>query len=211
MIIITPHGGHATVFIWKHVRRLTTRPDVCFGVEPDITKFPKEEHGQEWLRRTGLALIPQHTIEQNLMFCINHKENVLLSGRCSMQLPFLTRNRLEAVCIVRHPIQAYCSFMGNRHPIYAKKFGGYKSEGAIRWWAKMWNNVVGDFIRSGNNIYRFEHMPEDLIGYPELQYCLRDWKKTHKNPGLQNKKLESLMRSLVEDKYKMIYGDTWSK
>jgi hypothetical protein len=87
----------------------------------------------------------------------------------------LTRNAIKAICLIRHPVDAYYSFFHNQHPEIAEIFGGFESIGAIAFWGSMWNNIVKDFHTSNNPVWRYESLRKDNGGLiPKA--ALRDWR-----------------------------------
>lgn len=160
-VITVPHGGHGTVFMSKRIN-LCVRPDTVFGENIDIESYPTPDKDILYYKRCGQHLRLDWTIEKNLVELFSCGRVVLLSGRHSIKLPFLTRNKLKALCIVRNPINAYVSYTKRQHPEHVRRFGGYQTKEAINWWCDLWNHIVSDFVTSGNNIYWFEKMPETL-------------------------------------------------
>ena len=205
-VIISPFGGHGTVFILGRFSSLLRRPDVAFGLDCDCTQYPVRADRMQWLRRSGQQLDYSLTIEENIVNLIMQRKT-FLSGCCSAIKPFLTRNNVRATCIVRHPLHAYVSFMNNRHPNHAMRFGGFNTGGAVQWWSARWKNIIDDFISSGNAILRYEYLQEDdKAGTFARLYS--KWDGTHRNDGLLRGHLETKLKLAVEDRFYKLY-DEW--
>ena len=174
-VISTPHGGHGSVFISKRIN-LCVRPDTVFGEEIDIEARPTPDKNEAYYKRCGVYLRNDWTIEKNLVQLWDCGRVVLLSGRHSVRLPFLTRNKLKAICILRNPINSYVSYTKRQHPEHVRRFGGYNTKEAVNWWCDLWNHIVSDYVTSGSPIYFFEKMPETLP-WPYVNW-LRGWDKT---------------------------------
>jgi len=161
-VVIAPWGGHAT----SHIRRFMDaymRPDVVLGANGDICHMPKPTMQKAWKHRTGTDLDMSITLNDNLVrFIHNSKKPILLSGGVSKFSPFLTINSVKAMCIVRNPVYAYCSMYSRRHPEKAEPFGGIDTKELAIWYTTRWNNIVYDFLESGNPIIRFEHWTDDM-------------------------------------------------
>ena len=213
MIIMTPLGGHGTTYILKRNAGFLKRPDTAFGVRYRCTGLPSEEstrslkvvHAQ-WRYRTNKRLDVSKTIEQNLLDIIDADTNVVLCGSCSSIYPFLTRNKLRALCIVRHPLHAYVSFLKNRHPNHARQFGGFNTEEAVSWWAGMWNSIVQDMLDSGSNIYQYEKLPSDIKRSLRID---KGWDGSYRNHRQLQGYMETKLKLATEDRFYQIYNE-WS-
>ena len=211
MIFIFAEGGSGSVFFSRQVN-VAVRPDTVFGFEPDLKSFPAPAVANAFKKRSGVDLDVTLTIEENLvrMLEIREKEikkHTMLCGRCSQTGKFLTDNKIEATCIVRHPLHSFVSFFSQRHPEHVQHLGGFNTESATRWYAALWSAIVSDFIESGNIIYRFEYMPDEILE-EWLRQSLRHWDNTIRNYDKLNTELEDLLESLVEEPYYALY-DEW--
>ena len=161
-VAIAPWGGHATSLV-RRLMDAHMRPDVVLGASGDICHMPKPTMQKAWKLRTGTDLDMSITLNDNLVNFIHKSEKpILLSGGVSKFSPFLTINSIGAMCIVRNPVYAYCSMYSRRHPEKAEAFGGIDTEKLAIWYTTRWNNIVYDFLESGNPIVRFERWTEDI-------------------------------------------------
>jgi len=210
--IITPMGGHGTTYIHRHIGRCAKRPDTLWGEGLNIEMLPNLKKQKVWAIRTGgHVLSPMKTIEQNLVDMIESCSHwVLLSGWCSMRKMFLTRNKIRAYCIVRHPLHAYVSYFGHRHPNHCRALGGFNTIGAVEKWCSQWNPIVKDFLASGNKIIRYEFFYKDLPYNAAIKKDFRnfDFKTEKRNYGELDHRLENRLKKLVSDNFYKIY-DSW--
>jgi len=209
-IIITPMGGHGTTYLIGRAN-FCKRPDTIWGESPDITKKPHLDKVRAWRGRSGgHQLDVNKTIEQNLVDMItSSKYSVLLCGRCSINKKFLTDNSIHAICLVRHPANAYVSYLSHQHPEHAARFGGFNKIKAVHFWARHWNAIVDDFLSSDNPIVRYEYLEQDL---PDID---RYWKSvisrwrpnmnSHKEMDLRT---EEALCEAVRKNFYLIY-DKW--
>jgi hypothetical protein len=161
-VAIAPWGGNATSLV-RRLMNAYMRPDVVLGASGDICHMPKSTMRKAWKHRTGTDLDMTITLNDNLVrFVHNSKRPILFSGGVSKFSPFLTINSIRAMCIVRKPVYAYCSMYSRRHPEKAEAFGGIDTEKLALWYTERWNNIVYDFLESGNPIIRFEHWTDDM-------------------------------------------------
>ena len=201
-ILVTPFGGNAsTLFIKKWRRRIHPRPDYPFSpaIDPyDIHSYANwdglqmHEHVgydrplplkryREWQKRAGFDPDPYKTIHEHLMMLINTTPNhILLFGKCSLEETWLTNNKIiDALFMVRNPIDAYDSFFGRRHPQWSDRVGGIESLTSAQYYCDQWNKVVYDFVCSnqeyGTPLVRYEFLIEDLeaAGLRELARFLK--------------------------------------
>jgi hypothetical protein len=211
MIFVFAEGGTGSVFFSRQVN-VAVRPDTVFGFEADLKEFPAPVTAKAWKARSGVDLDVQKTIEQNLVRMCDIRETVfkqhtMLCGRCSQTSKFLTDNQIEATCIVRHPLHAFVSFFSQRHPEHVAHLGGFNTESAVRWYASMWNAMLADFIESGNVIYRFEYMPDEILE-DWLKTALRHWNNTLRNyDKIEETHLEDLLEAIVEKNFYALYDD----
>ncbi|GAG50016.1 unnamed protein product, partial [marine sediment metagenome] len=112
-----------------------------------------------------------------------------------------------AMCFVRHPLHSFVSFLGFRHPEHAKKFGGINTFGAVEFYAGLWNAMVDDFILSGNVVYRFEYMPDEII---EDWLCdrLKGWTNQLRHYNALHDDKEARLEELVAKNFYSLY-DEW--
>lgn len=222
--IITPMGGTGSSFLAKNLPISCLRPDVVFcdrakgDLRVDLDRYPEKITAgmiKEWSRRSGVDLDKAITVNDNLMEIFRVRKGclckkwVLLSGSCSTHQPFLTRNKLKAICLVRHPLHAYVSFFKHQHPNHAAHWGGFDTPAAVFYWAQLWNNIVKDFMSSGNRISRYEFWPEDSGDTLLIAKFVGRWTKDKRNWGELPKDLEDGLRELVWDNFVKIYGDNW--
>lgn len=216
MIFVFAEGGTGSVYFSTRVN-VAVRPDTVWGFNPPLknsylhsmhtTGIPKDA----FFKRSGVHLNYDQNIEENLVRMLQWREDqekhTMLSGRCSQRGMFLTDNNIKAVCFVRHPLHSFVSFLGSRHPEHAKRFGGFNTMAAVLFYAKLWNSMVTDFIKSGNVVYRFEYMPEE-IEIPWLQKALQGWDNSKRNLGRLGYEREIRLKQLVADNYYKLY-DHW--
>lgn len=207
-ILVTPEGGHGTVFVWKRMRgphKMLTRPDVIFGTDPNLNAFPEPKHVRLWAKRTGVKghvppICLDKTIEENFVQLIkDHDGWILFSGRISVVQPFFTRNGIRAYGLIRDPESALVSFLKHRHPNHAARFGGFDTPGAVEWWAQRWLNIVMDLRDSDSRICDFTEFPaatenQDLIS------SLNGWRT-----GLTHRGLSESNRALLTDMTQDLY------
>lgn len=198
-------GGHGSVFISKALRIGCRRPDVVFGFDFDLQVLAIDKYRRDWDDRTQLPLKTDATIEWNLLNAIDRKPSVELSGLCSAKKMFLTRNKIKAFCVVRHPLHAYVSFLKNQHLEVVKKLGGFNTEAAVDWWAGRWNAIVSDFLSSGNEICRFEFMPDEIQD-EQIKKKLERWNPSRRNYGQLSGWLETKLKLMVEVQFYKMYG-----
>ncbi len=209
MIFVFAEGGTGSVYFSNCVN-VGVRPDTVWGFKPPLQDKPKIP-SDAFRKRSSVDLNLNETIEGNLVRMLKWRENMtlhtMLSGRCSQSGMFLRDNGIKAFCFVRHPLHSFVSFLGHRHPEHAKKFGGFNTIEAVKFYALLWNAMTDDFLRSGNPIFRFEYMPGNIID-PWLQSRLEGWDNTKRNHGVLDKSLELQLESYVADNYYSLY-DGW--
>jgi hypothetical protein len=205
-------GGHGTTYIHRHIGRCAKRPDVLWGEKLNIDRYPDEAKVISWRRRTGGHILSlSKTIEENLADMIETCSHwVLLSGWCSLRKPFLTRNKIRAYCIVRHPLHAYVSYFGHQHPNHCRALGGFNTIAAVEKWCRQWNAIVNDFMLSKNKIIRYEFFYRDLPYNAALKKDFRNFNfdTEKRNHGELLPKLEPQLKHLVNDNFYKIY-DSW--
>ncbi|MCK5316660.1 MAG: hypothetical protein KAJ55_02035, partial [Anaerolineales bacterium] len=148
------------------------RPDYIFSeaIEPyDLGKKPVKGQtflhqgsrtmtmslDEEWYKRTRQKLNYAVSIRSNLRSAFHRQPDdvkIVLFGKCSLTEPFLTNEELNAMCIVRHPLYAFDSFFGSRHPQWVWHKDGIEAPEFIEWYFKQWWKVVDDYATSGNPI-----------------------------------------------------------
>lgn len=206
-------GGHASTFICGRAN-FAVRPDVLWKTNIDLDSFPDPSKSKGWRRRTvDHVLDPEKTIEENLVEAIKvinrkRKFKMFLSGWCSIKKKFLTLNKINAVCIVRHPLHAYISFFKNQHPNHSRPYGGFNTAGAVDYWFSMWEPIIEDIMSSGNPIVRYEYFLED---FPECKFKdkLKKFDSSKRNYGHLSKGLEDRLHKYVENWYFQLY-DKWN-
>lgn len=208
MIYVFSEGGSGSVYFSQKVN-VGVRPDVVWGFNPPLKENPKIP-SDAFEKRGGIPLDLGITIEENLVNMLRARENegvaTMLSGRCSQVGHFLTDNEIKATCFVRHPLHSFISFLGFRHPEHAKQFGGINNMDAILFYAGLWNAMVDDFIRSGNVVYRFEYMPDEIID-DWLCDRLKGWNNELRHYNGIHKELEEELEELVSKNFYQLYDD----
>lgn len=225
-IIIAPLGGHGTVALIKAFQRLKQfvvyRPDYPFTkeLEPyDLDSKPKRGFNflhegirvsremnldQEWNLRTRGRLNYNATIRSNLHAAF-HKApgKIVLFGKCSLTEPFLTKDELDALCFVRHPLLAFDSFFGRRHPQWVWHKDGLEAPEFIEWYCNMWKKIVDDFASSGNPILRYETLVRDMkfCGWPKLSKFFESFWKPSTRGASVGENTAKLMYDLLHDDY----------
>lgn len=209
MIYVFAEGGTGSVYFSTRVN-VGVRPDTVWGFNPPLKDKPKIP-SDTFEKRGGIPLDLNMTIEDNLVAMLLTRENegvaTMLSGRCSQTGNFLTDNKIEATCFVRHPLHAFVSFLSLRHPEHAKHFGGINTPEAVSFYAGLWNAMVDDFIRSENRIYRFEYMPDEITD-DWLRDRLKGWTNQLRHYDALDRELELELLEQVEKNFFQLY-DEW--
>jgi hypothetical protein len=210
-------GGHGSVFLTNALRRtgrsVHVRPDVAFDLETILDAFPPARAIKEFYNRTGYTLDASKTINDNVVLYLKHiseSGKIVLIARLSRVGPFFTRNKINnVICVVRHPLHAYVSFVGHKHPEAGQEFGTLDSERRIEWYARQWNLLVADYINSGNKIIRFEFMRDDLtsLPHPGLSKLLKHWRGGIRNHSVLSKEKETFLQNSVAENFYKIYPD----
>ncbi len=208
-------GGHGSVYfvsaLRPTLRSIHVRPDTVFDTDKCLDDLPDEASVPEFKEKTGFTLDTSKTINDNMMSYLGYLEEVdalVLLSRMSRLGKFFTRNGLTApICLVRHPLHAYVSFIGHRHPKAGEQFGGLEADATIRWYADQWNSMTSDYLESGCRIVRFEYMQDDVKGLsnPDLPALLKHWRTDVRNNNVLPHDKEGLMKELVSDTYSRIY------
>lgn len=215
--IFASGGGHGSVFL-KDTLQLTlckihVRPDIAFDVSLTLDDYPDEKSCKEFKEYTGYDLDSSKNINDNIMAYLQYVDEtnaIVLLSRMSRLGHFFTRNGIsDAICMVRHPLHAYISFIGHRHPKASDHLGGIESEDRIRWYAEQWNLMTTDYLDSGSDIIRFEYMQNDVkdIKNPDLPYLLKSWRTDKRNHGILEPEKVDLLKGLVSDTYFRVYDD----
>lgn len=212
-LFMTPFGGHGTTFLFRRFAgagiSVCVRPDTVFGDECMLDGRPDSSMSSEWKKRTGRDLLMDQTINRNLMNLIEEeKKFVMLCGRCSARDKFLSRNNLRVWGLVRHPVLAYCSYLGRRHPEHAKRFGGIDTLEAAEWYSGLWSNIVEDLFESSSYLTRFESLLEDLnsLQWKKTLRMLSGWKAHLRDIEPISDEVINVFRERLEDKVNAIYG-----
>ena len=212
MIVVSPQGGHGTShlggFLANKPGRLSLRPDAIFKRPILRNSRPLKKDKRKWNERTHVKLNLDKSILDNLYSLTKNPnvKNIILWGACSEHYEFLTRYGVKAYCLVRHPVSAYVSLYRHKHPELAKPFGGFEKKRAIENWARIWNSVVTDFLKSGNKIIRFEFFSEDVEG-TGLEFLSDGWKSERRNDEELNPDLTKYLKILVMNNYQKLYGE----
>jgi hypothetical protein len=210
-------GGHGSIFLAQALRKtgrsIDLRPDVAFGLDKTLDEYPPGKTIAAFYNKTGYAMDASKTINDNMVLYLRHiseSGKIVLITRFSRLGPFFTRNKIDnVVCVVRHPLHAYVSFVGHQHPEAGQEFGALDSERRIEWYAKQWNLLVTDYINSRNCILRFEFMPDDLVRlpYPGLSKLLVNWRPEIRNHRVLSKEKEILLQKSVAANFYTLYRD----
>lgn len=214
--IFVAGGGCGSTFMVSSLRKslykVHVRPDTAFSFKQDLDAFPSKENISQFYERSGgFWLNERRSINDNLVAYIEHLEQgngLVLLSRLSRLGNFLTRNGLsQSVCLVRHPLHAYVSFLGHRHPNTASHLGGLESTERIRWYARQWNLMAADYIDSGASIIRFEHMQEDAreVSNPNLGILFKRWRSGLRNYDVLPADRTRLLEDLVAENYYKLY------
>jgi hypothetical protein len=210
-ILVTPGGGQGSTKLIHYAWALR-RPDTAFELPLetpenwilDIKRKPKPENAVSWERRTKQQLDLNKTIEQNLLDCFENepKHWTVFAGLCSSVEPFFTKNGLMPICIARIPVDGYVSLLSHQHPKVAIPFGGHQTEECVRWYAQLWNTMIGDILASGCNVIRSENLYTDC----KHQVLLRDIKgrwftKRKNNEHELEPQWRELLMELVGENY----------
>lgn len=215
--IFASGGGHGSVFLKDTLQQtlcnIHVRPDIAFDVELTLDDYPDAKSIAEFREYTGFELDASKSINDNVLAYLDQLEEmnaIVLLSRMSRLGDFFTRNKMSTpICMVRHPLHAYISFIGHRHPKASDHLGGIESEARIRWYADQWNLMTSDYLDSGSKIIRFEFMQDDVEGIsnPDLPYLLRDWRTDKRNHGILDEEKTDFLKSLVSDTYYRVYED----
>ena len=125
-----------------------------------LEDFPDAQSVKEFHERSGYTLDLSKDINENFLSyldCLKRNDAFVVVTRIPRLGPFFTQNNIKNVlCLVRHPLHAYISFVGYQHPKAGAQFGELDAPKRIEWYAKQWNSMTTDYINSGNKIVRFE-------------------------------------------------------
>lgn len=216
--IFASGGGHGSVFLKDSLKltlcKIHVRPDIAFDVSSCLDDLPDEKSAEKFKEYTGFKLDLTKSINDNLVAYLRHLDEanaIVLLSRMSRLGHFFTNNGIsDAICLIRHPLHAYISFIGHRHPKASDHLGGLESEERIRWYAQQWNLMTSDYLDSGSKIIRFEFIHDDVKGItnPDLPYLLRSWRTDKRNYGILDAEKVSLLEDLVRETYYRVY-DEW--
>ncbi|MEE4109759.1 MAG: HMG-box domain-containing protein [Halieaceae bacterium] len=217
--IFASGGGHGSVHLISALRptlcSIHVRPDTAFDVGVSLDDRPDNTQQKAFEEKTGYRLDPGSSINDNMVAYLEHVRRsrvIVLLSRLSRLGDFFARNAIsDPICLVRHPLHAYISFVGHRHPKVAEELGAIDSEERIRWYAEQWSAMTEDYLSAGCKIIRFEFMHDDVAGIrnPDLSYLLRDWRTGTRNNGVLSSEREAFLHDLVKATYDRIYDD-WS-
>lgn len=212
-VIMSPGGGHGSVFIWQRSASLNmmARPDTTsvFGWDWSHTDLPVPEAKSEFYRRTaGYRLDLNKTIGENVLQALaSHQPHwAMLSGNVSKKSPWLTANRIKAFGLVRHPLDAAASLLLHRHPeIVAQQFNGVVAD-AFKWYGELWSSVVKDLLMSDSPIWNYEKMPEACYEVADIYQRLRpSWNAPP--PLRRRRELKEEWCDVVWKEVKCVFGD----
>lgn len=219
--IVVISGGHGSTFLFEKIK-CHKRPDVVFDPynNPELTlgDTPLKEVCAEFKKRTNgfHTLDINKSIEQNFVEYLTRVNELgahtIINGRISRIGPLFSNNPIDnVVCVVRHPLHAMVSLLVHRHPEKAKRFsGGFSSEEAVYYYAKLWNDTVKDQLNSDAKFIRFEYAVKDseVLHNPLWKNLFKLWNTDIRNFGVLDGKLEALLKTLVSDAYNELY-DVW--
>jgi hypothetical protein len=215
--IYVTSGGMGSSFLINALQKtgcqVHVRPDVAFATDQTLEDFPDIKNVAEFHKRSRYTLDTKNTINNNLvsyLHFISERNQITTLGRASRLGPFLTKNSIRnAVCLIRHPLHAYVSFVGHQHPEAGQSFGSFASENRIKWYAEQWNCMAFDYLSSGNKILRYEYMHDDVkeITNPNLPNLLKSWTVGKRNYGVLDQEKEDLLKELTSENFYKIYSD----
>lgn len=213
-VIMAAGGGHGTMFIAsllsKKGYRVTIRPEAAFdvGFEIDFNRLPTQQEASKWQMRTKRRIDRNKSICENILCLAGCNDiDIIVSGpRLSSKNSFLTETHLPALCIVRHPLNAYYSVM-SRHDRLLKKIGaaGIEDPIAIKWFADRWNKAVSDFLDSGNRIWRYEYTRGEIPCDTIEELIIQNWNSSSKHYDKVSNEMEALMAYEVAPLYNRLY------
>jgi hypothetical protein len=222
-IIITPEGGHATVWMSRRAASagypLHLRPDTAFGWELDFDEKPLPNHEKQWKGRTGGCPLDYGiSINENLLrFIESAQHKIMLCGRVSGNGKgmFLTRFGIKALCVVRHPAVSMSVFLNQQHPEHARRFTGgpFDTVACAEWYGARWKKIVRDFLDSGNIIARHETFLEDVnaAGYTEIARVFRGWDSSIRAQVPLSPAVADALKEIVKPEFGELYGTHWTK
>lgn len=222
-IIITPEGGHATVWMSRRAANagfpLHLRPDTAFGWDLDFDEKPLKNFEKQWMWRTGKTpLNYEISMNENLIrFIESARHKIMLCGRVSGNGKgmFLTRFGVKALCVVRHPAVAMAVFLGQQHPEHAQRFTGgpVDTVACAEWYGARWKKMVRDFLDSGNIIARHETFLEDVedAGLDDVARIFRGWDSSIRAQTPLSAPVAAALKSIVKEEFGELYGKHWTK
>lgn len=210
---ITCHGRPDIVFLPHDTPPLTRshRPGSQRLTGAGYADRPSAEAIDVFASRAGgYRLDPQQSIDDNLArYCAN----VLASPATNCWLcraplfRFLSRHALrDAVCVIRHPLHQYGSFVkAQRHGDYAEAFGGPTSPGAVTYFASAWNAFVSDALAAGARVVRYEWARQEVHDDPFLRFLFAEHDGSRRNDGCLPPPMEQLLRERTADAFERVY------
>ena len=188
-------------------------PDTVFGKHTgpsmkgryacDTRCLPEFIYANEFRVTTGESLNTSRVVGDSLAAL----DNVLMSGACSVLEPFLTSRKLEAYCVVVNPLVHYPFWFQKVEPYLSAPFGGLDAKEPQRFYATLWVQVVDDFIRSGNPIFRVEDLPGSAVAFPDFHEAIGPYVQQPKGDpyhGIQQR-LEPFFTKLYGDNPDVLY------
>ena len=129
---------------------------------------------------------------------------------------FSTYGVRNIVHLIRHPLHCYTSLAGRQHPHLSEHFGGLNSEGAVRWFAEIWNQITDEYltcVKLGLNhfVVRYEFIKEDIKALPFPPTMFSKFKGSKKRTDLLCDKMEKLLLFLVWDNFFALYPSWGNK
>lgn len=227
---VVMYGGSGSTYLTRRFmnarKPFSRRPDIVFTTveahrnlpkfqfldNPDYSEAtPLENVVSEFAERSsGFQLRLDRTIEENLLeygLWLQERNQVALWGHAFMA-KFFSRNGFNPVYLIRHPLSNYTSLCcpGGRHPEMAASYGGWESEGSIRWFANLWNSLAEEALTSGAQVVRYESARKDASG-TWLDSWMKGW---NPNQSLKVKLPEAqvdLLRNLTAGSFNQLYSD----
>jgi len=222
-------GGTGTSFLVRMLRakrkKCHVRPDVKFLPdfwpcqlkrmqllnEKGFENFPTPFSAKEFAKRSGFQLDLKKTINDNMLeyvrFVKKSKCYSLLTF--SAYWSFFSKNRIKNVAfLVRHPLHNYVSWTKDkRHGSQIEEIGGINSEVSIKFFAKIWNGIVKEYLlckelKLRPLLLRFEYINEEF----KYARIFRMWESDKRNYGIVHQKYEDLLRELTNDTFMRIYN-----
>lgn len=177
-----------------------------------LQEYPRKETAQAFEERTSYAMDTNNTIENNLLYYLtniklNRKRTVLFNSLYKFN--FFSRNDISnVVCLTRHPVCAYLSYVKpERHKNLIKGYGGPEAKESIHYFARNWKANVEEALRLTDNdshILRYEYLAEDVPN--DLLFLADDWNPNFSYRKYINKYIDNEMFLQTKDVYFEVYN-----